>query len=109
MALTGAPASAIPADPAGAGSVGAGGGGGAPKPVQQSDKRKRFDRQLRIWGEHGQAALEDACVSPAPRLFCMCAVVRMPGPSGRHRRARASALASSSGADGAHAHCWWTY
>lgn len=87
MALTGAPASAIPADPAGAGSVGAGGGGGAPKPVQQSDKRKRFDRQLRIWGEHGQAALEDAHVcllGAGPTVRGARAAARLHVRSGAH-------------------------
>jgi len=27
-----------------------------------NEKRKRYDRQLRLWGEHGQAAMEDCSV-----------------------------------------------
>ena len=27
---------------------------------EQSDKSKKYDRQLRLWGDHGQAALENA-------------------------------------------------
>lgn len=30
----------------------------APKSPEQSDKTKKYDRQLRLWGDHGQAALE---------------------------------------------------
>ncbi|XP_049962584.1 NEDD8-activating enzyme E1 regulatory subunit [Schistocerca serialis cubense] len=30
----------------------------APKSPEQSDKSKKYDRQLRLWGDHGQAALE---------------------------------------------------
>ena len=25
-------------------------------------KRRRYDRQLRLWGEHGQAAMEDSSI-----------------------------------------------
>ncbi|KAL1117290.1 hypothetical protein AAG570_004616 [Ranatra chinensis] len=30
----------------------------APKSPEQSEKSKKYDRQLRLWGDHGQAALE---------------------------------------------------
>ncbi|XP_046390416.1 NEDD8-activating enzyme E1 regulatory subunit [Ischnura elegans] len=30
----------------------------APKSPEQSEKAKKYDRQLRLWGDHGQAALE---------------------------------------------------
>ncbi|XP_022197494.2 NEDD8-activating enzyme E1 regulatory subunit [Nilaparvata lugens] len=32
----------------------------APKSPEQSDKSKKYDRQLRLWGDHGQADLETA-------------------------------------------------
>ena len=36
------------------------------KPVELDDKanakRRRYDRQLRLWGEHGQAAMEDCSI-----------------------------------------------
>lgn len=32
----------------------------APKSPEQSEKNKKYDRQLRLWGDHGQAALESA-------------------------------------------------
>ena len=28
----------------------------------QSHKERRYDRQLRLWGEHGQAAMEECSV-----------------------------------------------
>lgn len=28
----------------------------------QSAKQKRYDRQLRLWGEHGQASMEECSV-----------------------------------------------
>lgn len=31
----------------------------APKSPEQSDKSKKYDRQLRLWGDHGQSALEN--------------------------------------------------
>ncbi|GLH15708.1 hypothetical protein R5R35_001352 [Gryllus longicercus] len=34
----------------------------APKSPEQSEKNKKYDRQLRLWGDHGQAALESAHV-----------------------------------------------
>jgi len=35
---------------------------GLPSSPLQSEKAKRYDRQLRLWGDHGQAALERASV-----------------------------------------------
>lgn len=32
----------------------------SPGPVVESEKTKRYDRQLRLWGDHGQAAIESA-------------------------------------------------
>ncbi|XP_041981515.1 NEDD8-activating enzyme E1 regulatory subunit [Aricia agestis] len=32
----------------------------SPKSPEQSEKTKQYDRQLRLWGDHGQAALEKA-------------------------------------------------
>ncbi|XP_054274915.1 NEDD8-activating enzyme E1 regulatory subunit [Macrosteles quadrilineatus] len=32
----------------------------APKSPEQSEKTKKYDRQLRLWGDHGQSALEAA-------------------------------------------------
>ncbi|KAK6628877.1 hypothetical protein RUM43_002694 [Polyplax serrata] len=32
----------------------------APKSPEQSDKNRKYDRQLRLWGDHGQNALENA-------------------------------------------------
>ena len=36
------------------------------KPPELDDKanakRRRYDRQLRLWGEHGQAAMEDCSI-----------------------------------------------
>ena len=32
-----------------------------PSPIQ-SEKAKRYDRQLRLWGDHGQSALERASI-----------------------------------------------
>ncbi|XP_034951344.1 NEDD8-activating enzyme E1 regulatory subunit isoform X2 [Chelonus insularis] len=32
----------------------------APKSPEQSEKSRKYDRQLRLWGDHGQAALEAA-------------------------------------------------
>uniref|UniRef100_A0A7G3AQV1 NEDD8-activating enzyme E1 regulatory subunit n=1 Tax=Lutzomyia longipalpis TaxID=7200 RepID=A0A7G3AQV1_LUTLO len=34
----------------------------APKSPEVSDKSKKYDRQIRLWGEHGQQALESAQV-----------------------------------------------
>ncbi|CAH1390420.1 unnamed protein product [Nezara viridula] len=34
----------------------------APKSPEQSDKSKKYDRQLRLWGDHGQTALENCQV-----------------------------------------------
>ncbi|EEB19276.1 NEDD8-activating enzyme E1 regulatory subunit, putative [Pediculus humanus corporis] len=34
----------------------------APKSPEQSDKNRKYDRQLRLWGDHGQSALENAKV-----------------------------------------------
>uniref|UniRef100_A0A8D8T1H8 NEDD8-activating enzyme E1 regulatory subunit n=1 Tax=Cacopsylla melanoneura TaxID=428564 RepID=A0A8D8T1H8_9HEMI len=34
----------------------------APKSPELSEKSKKYDRQLRLWGDHGQAALESARV-----------------------------------------------
>ncbi|PSN45360.1 NEDD8-activating enzyme E1 regulatory subunit [Blattella germanica] len=34
----------------------------APKSPEQSEKSKKYDRQLRLWGDHGQSALESAQV-----------------------------------------------
>ncbi|XP_076295224.1 nedd8-activating enzyme E1 regulatory subunit APP-BP1 isoform X2 [Lasioglossum baleicum] len=34
----------------------------APKSPEQSEKNRKYDRQLRLWGDHGQAALESAHV-----------------------------------------------
>lgn len=31
----------------------------SPKSPEQSEKNKQYDRQLRLWGDHGQAALEN--------------------------------------------------
>ena len=36
--------------------------GDAPAPAAAADKARRYDRQLRIWGEAGQARLEGAAV-----------------------------------------------
>jgi amyloid beta precursor protein binding protein 1 len=30
--------------------------------TSSSDKQKRYDRQLRLWGEHGQACMEECTV-----------------------------------------------
>ncbi|XP_076673958.1 nedd8-activating enzyme E1 regulatory subunit APP-BP1 isoform X1 [Andrena cerasifolii] len=42
----------------------------APKSPEQSEKNRKYDRQLRLWGDHGQAALERAhvCVINATGL-----------------------------------------
>lgn len=32
----------------------------SPKSPEQTEKTKQYDRQLRLWGDHGQAALENA-------------------------------------------------
>lgn len=42
----------------------------APKSPEQSEKNRKYDRQLRLWGDHGQAALEGAhiCVINATGL-----------------------------------------
>ena len=32
-----------------------------PSPIQ-SEKAKRYDRQLRLWGDHGQSSLERASI-----------------------------------------------
>ncbi|XP_076766314.1 nedd8-activating enzyme E1 regulatory subunit APP-BP1 [Xylocopa sonorina] len=42
----------------------------APKSPEQSEKNRKYDRQLRLWGDHGQAALEAAhvCVINATGL-----------------------------------------
>ena len=34
----------------------------ASAPGSQSHKERRYDRQLRLWGEHGQAAMEECSV-----------------------------------------------
>lgn len=34
----------------------------SPKSPEQSEKNKQYDRQLRLWGDHGQAALENSHV-----------------------------------------------
>lgn len=34
----------------------------SPKSPEQSEKNKQYDRQLRLWGDHGQAALENGHV-----------------------------------------------
>uniref|UniRef100_A0A1B6EM87 NEDD8-activating enzyme E1 regulatory subunit n=2 Tax=Proconiini TaxID=565685 RepID=A0A1B6EM87_9HEMI len=34
----------------------------APKSPEQNEKTKKYDRQLRLWGDHGQSALESAHV-----------------------------------------------
>ncbi|XP_017879127.1 NEDD8-activating enzyme E1 regulatory subunit isoform X1 [Ceratina calcarata] len=34
----------------------------APKSPEQSERNRKYDRQLRLWGDHGQAALERAHV-----------------------------------------------
>ncbi|XP_031850383.1 nedd8-activating enzyme E1 regulatory subunit APP-BP1 isoform X1 [Nomia melanderi] len=34
----------------------------APKSPEQSEKNRKYDRQLRLWGDHGQAALESSHV-----------------------------------------------
>ncbi|CAG5097669.1 Similar to Nae1: NEDD8-activating enzyme E1 regulatory subunit (Rattus norvegicus) [Cotesia congregata] len=41
-----------------------------PKSPEQSDKNRKYDRQLRLWGDHGQAALEtaDICLINATGL-----------------------------------------
>lgn len=42
----------------------------APKSPEQSERNRKYDRQLRLWGDHGQAALEGAhiCVINATGL-----------------------------------------
>ncbi|XP_043288397.1 NEDD8-activating enzyme E1 regulatory subunit [Venturia canescens] len=42
----------------------------APKSPEQSEKNRKYDRQLRLWGDHGQASLEVAhiCVINATGL-----------------------------------------
>ncbi|XP_065210292.1 NEDD8-activating enzyme E1 regulatory subunit isoform X2 [Planococcus citri] len=42
----------------------------SPKSPEQSEKNKKYDRQLRLWGDHGQQALENAhiCVVNATSL-----------------------------------------
>ncbi|KAI8115121.1 Nedd8-activating enzyme E1 regulatory subunit [Lucilia cuprina] len=44
----------------------------APKSPEQSDKNKKYDRQIRLWGEHGQSLLESAkiCLVNATGLGC---------------------------------------
>ncbi|KAF2358241.1 THIF-type NAD/FAD binding fold [Trinorchestia longiramus] len=42
---------------------------------EQSDKTKKYDRQLRLWGDHGQAALESAHV-------CLCGSSAASTPEG---------------------------
>ncbi|XP_075161303.1 nedd8-activating enzyme E1 regulatory subunit APP-BP1 [Haematobia irritans] len=44
----------------------------APKSPEQSDKNKKYDRQIRLWGEHGQMLLEGAkiCLVNANGLGC---------------------------------------
>jgi len=34
----------------------------APKSPEQSEKSKKYDRQLRLWGDHGQSLLEESSV-----------------------------------------------
>nr|CAI5842278.1 unnamed protein product [Callosobruchus analis] len=34
----------------------------APKSPEQNDKSKKYDRQLRLWGDHGQKLLENSKV-----------------------------------------------
>ncbi|XP_072940761.1 NEDD8-activating enzyme E1 regulatory subunit [Epargyreus clarus] len=42
----------------------------SPKSPEQSEKNKQYDRQLRLWGDHGQAALESGhiCIINANAL-----------------------------------------
>ncbi|KAK9303774.1 hypothetical protein QLX08_004649 [Tetragonisca angustula] len=42
----------------------------APKSPEQSERNRKYDRQLRLWGDHGQAALEGAhvCIINATAL-----------------------------------------
>uniref|UniRef100_W8BRW6 NEDD8-activating enzyme E1 regulatory subunit n=1 Tax=Ceratitis capitata TaxID=7213 RepID=W8BRW6_CERCA len=44
----------------------------APKSPEQSDKSRKYDRQIRLWGEHGQALLESStiCLLNATALGC---------------------------------------
>ncbi|XP_073837597.1 nedd8-activating enzyme E1 regulatory subunit APP-BP1 [Musca autumnalis] len=44
----------------------------APKSPEQSDKNKKYDRQIRLWGEHGQTLLEGAkiCLVNANGIGC---------------------------------------
>lgn len=44
----------------------------APKSPEQSEKHKKYDRQIRLWGEHGQSLLESAkiCLVNATGLGC---------------------------------------
>ncbi|XP_037939133.1 nedd8-activating enzyme E1 regulatory subunit isoform X2 [Teleopsis dalmanni] len=44
----------------------------APKSPDQSDKSKKYDRQIRLWGDHGQALLESAkvCLVNATAVGC---------------------------------------
>lgn len=44
----------------------------APKSPEQSDKSRKYDRQIRLWGEHGQSLLESStiCLLNATALGC---------------------------------------
>ncbi|XP_053956957.1 nedd8-activating enzyme E1 regulatory subunit [Anastrepha ludens] len=44
----------------------------APKSPEQSDKSRKYDRQIRLWGEHGQNLLESStiCLLNATALGC---------------------------------------
>ena len=33
-----------------------------PEPGSTDAKKKRYDRQLRLWGEHGQTAMEESSI-----------------------------------------------
>ncbi|XP_017466889.1 PREDICTED: nedd8-activating enzyme E1 regulatory subunit [Rhagoletis zephyria] len=44
----------------------------APKSPEQTDKSRKYDRQIRLWGEHGQSLLESStiCLLNATALGC---------------------------------------